>query len=999
MDLIRDEKKTEWCEAIAKYKGNDYKVTGIKNDWIINLIDKSHAFYELPLLQQIETLQIKGTYIDIGANIGNHSIFFSNYCPCSKVVCIEPQLEIYDILNINANNYIKKDCELLNTAITDKEGYAELGDIDYNNVGMAMVLSVQDKGNIIALTLNNIFDTYKDIGLIKMDIEGWELRVVKSAIDRINKERPVVVTEFHTQKEYLECKKLFREIGYNVSGPWCATPTYIWIPADRKLPVIPKTEILNPKIAILITTYNRSEMLIKLLNNIKQYDNNVFLYVIDDFSNVYKDVKEYLIENYKDKYKYIRNTENKGREGYWQTITTLYQELKKDIDSYNYIIQVPDDILLIDDFFEKIITLFKGINCTPLNIFNDYNRFDKQGWNNEIVKEHDNYFSGKYIDMAFISDRELFDIIDYQIPNQDKWTNISNKSSGVGRYMTLKLAKSCKKIYQVKHSHIIHDNHVSVMHREHRVTTPLISNHVRKNIETLYTNLPFFRNTIKEKYKLFGAYNINTPTLFWGAYQRTKKVILNHNELGIIIWCGSDSIDLYKNETFVNRIKTMTNIFHIATSNIISKDLLFAGLKHTVIPLTPYTHDDIEPQMLGDKIYAYIPNKSNFYGHNIVEKLKKLTDYEIIICSYDTYSREKLINEIYPQCFVGLRLTVHDGIPTTGIELGLMGQKVITNVDMPNALKYNNIEDILKHINNEAKKIGTIQQEVSDDMRKFIDVGDDFLKLSNYNYTTMKPVTFAVPAFNKRNLTKDTTETHFVIPYRADGAVWKELTIAIRSIMKFYQGRYKVFVVGDKPLMHSQSIVHIPFAKLTGKGSKLRDGINKFNYICSLDFINDNFVLMYDDMLLAKPCNINVFRKIVAQNQVTNPRRYYFSDRPQRGWYNYFINTFNYLKSKNLPCYNYETHLPKMLNKANILRIINAHNLNTNSFLFHSIYFNSLHNKPEIILDNNSQFKCSLMQSKSIGYIKLHAKNKFFINYGNKGLNDEMKEFLENLVK
>lgn len=34
-------------------------------------------FYEIVLLEYIKGLKIEGTYIDIGANIGNHAIFFA----------------------------------------------------------------------------------------------------------------------------------------------------------------------------------------------------------------------------------------------------------------------------------------------------------------------------------------------------------------------------------------------------------------------------------------------------------------------------------------------------------------------------------------------------------------------------------------------------------------------------------------------------------------------------------------------------------------------------------------------------------------------------------------------------------------------------------------------------------------------------------------------------------------------------------------------------------
>ena len=744
-----------------------------------------------------------------------------------------------------------------------------------------------------------------------------------------------------------------------------------------------------------------------------------------------------------------------------------------------------------------------------------------------------------------------------------------------------------------------------------------------------------FRTALAQKYGLQAYTDVNEPLLIFGLTKGSYTRLIGHKSLCVIVFTGGDSMNLYANDVILNLIKGNKDVHCIALSDIISRDLFQAGIEHKVIPINPFVNN-INPQPFGDKIYSYIPQSlRGFYGGYIVDRLKELIPHEILTCSLGSYKREQLIKEIYPQCFIGLRLTAHDGLPNTAIELALCGRKTVTNVDMPCSLKYSGLNDIVKHIRTESKLIGTAPDNtIPDLMKKFLNVGEDWLMTENYNFITReeraikrlealdcKPLisviintineredyltaaidsylnqerievqliistiaedssikvaerygdkvevrvsetkgiyeqlnnaimfvkgeyftilsgndvackdklwneyyscieqcklicysnyykcdkdlnigktikfkeysitdhlqgnmvndgalvhssllkhlpfdtewgnhafydywlriykklgnVFAfnpVPAFyyrvnkhsnhikrkynadekqdNKDKVQKllehhkklihqpivlgshNPNETHFVFPYRADGAVWKELFIAIRSIMKFYQGRYKIFIIGDKPSIRSHSVVHVPYARQTGKGSKIKDQINKLKYICSLKFINNDFVYMYDDMCLAKNCKLSIFQKVVAQNQVPDPARYHFSSKPQRGWFNYFINTFTHLKAKGLPCYNYETHLPKMLNKANVSRIIQDYNLDINNYLFHSIYFNTLHKKPHLLLDNDSQFKCSLMQSKGENYIKIHTKNKFFINYNNAGLNDGLREFLLKLIK
>ena len=72
-------------------------------------------------------------------------------------------------------------------------------------------------------------------------------------------------------------------------------------------------------------------------------------------------------------------------------------------------------------------------------------------------------------------------------------------------------------------------------------------------------------------------------------------------------------------------------------------------------------------------------------------------------------------------------MTQHDGVPTTGYELGLMGRRIIHNGNQPNCLNYKNVDDIVKHINNEYEHRNEDNSMIANKMRKFLDVGDFWL--------------------------------------------------------------------------------------------------------------------------------------------------------------------------------------------------------------------------------------------------------------------------------
>src|SRR5688572_17523271 len=76
------------------------RLCGPPGDHIFELIRSRRQFYELDLLQEIAARVPwhTGSAIDVGANIGNHSVFFAKILGKS-VVAIEPQEEALRILH------------------------------------------------------------------------------------------------------------------------------------------------------------------------------------------------------------------------------------------------------------------------------------------------------------------------------------------------------------------------------------------------------------------------------------------------------------------------------------------------------------------------------------------------------------------------------------------------------------------------------------------------------------------------------------------------------------------------------------------------------------------------------------------------------------------------------------------------------------------------------------------------------------------------------------
>lgn len=250
---------------------------------------------------------------------------------------------------------------------------------------------------------------------------------------------------------------------------------------------------------------------------------------------------------------------------------------------------------------------------------------------------------------------------------------------------------------------------------------------MEQDIKQVYVSesVKFFKDRLKSKYNLTDYYDPNKPVLIFGLYRdEDYNFAINHKPHKVILWCGSDSMNLQQR---VHNISAT----HIAKSKFISDDLTNANIKHLNIPITT-TKIDLIPCDRGDNIYIYYGNDAsrNFYGMNFIDEIISRTKLNVISCAHDSYSYKELI-EIYKKCFIGLRLTNHDGLPNTVCELGLMGRMCVHNGNQPNCIPYKNIDDVISIINNEYENRHKDNLYISNKMREFLDVGTDWLKIPN----------------------------------------------------------------------------------------------------------------------------------------------------------------------------------------------------------------------------------------------------------------------------
>ncbi len=144
--------------------------------------------YEEHVLNVIQELAEKNRFdlfLDVGANVGQHSLFAVKRTPIPKSIAFEASPHVFLRLQKNiAINNMEKLIQPYNLAILDAPGFVSIEVPNPTNDGTGYVLDGKEgEVDIEAVSLDDFFsqhEDYKDI-LMKIDVEGAELRVLKGA--------------------------------------------------------------------------------------------------------------------------------------------------------------------------------------------------------------------------------------------------------------------------------------------------------------------------------------------------------------------------------------------------------------------------------------------------------------------------------------------------------------------------------------------------------------------------------------------------------------------------------------------------------------------------------------------------------------------------------------------------------------------------------------------------------------------------------------------------
>lgn len=203
------------------------------NDHIGTIIKQQRQFYEQDLILALKQSYYPRRIIDIGSNIGNHTVALSGL-PGYHAFCFEADPIVFEKLKRNiAYNHIEAD--LFNHGIGDVEDALYFLPGPDNNKGMGKFVPTEQPGTrkIDIKPLDHYRDRITNIDLIKIDVEGFEKQVLQGAREIIIRDLPVIVIETADIEAFETTQPILASYGYQPISIYCATPTFIYIPTDH----------------------------------------------------------------------------------------------------------------------------------------------------------------------------------------------------------------------------------------------------------------------------------------------------------------------------------------------------------------------------------------------------------------------------------------------------------------------------------------------------------------------------------------------------------------------------------------------------------------------------------------------------------------------------------------------------------------------------------------------------------------------------------------------
>jgi FkbM family methyltransferase len=202
------------------------------DDHIARMIRNSGTFYEAEMLADLQSrLFFPQVAVDIGAHVGNHTTFFAGVLNLTTYA-FEPNPAHFLLLRSNLEaNGLHGRCALFNLALGAAPGRGAIDLASATNSGMSRVTPAMN-GPIEVTSLDTALPHLARLDVLKIDVEGSELDVVKGARETLRRLRPVAYIEI-APDNFGDVQALLSSCGYVCWKRFNATATFLFLPTER----------------------------------------------------------------------------------------------------------------------------------------------------------------------------------------------------------------------------------------------------------------------------------------------------------------------------------------------------------------------------------------------------------------------------------------------------------------------------------------------------------------------------------------------------------------------------------------------------------------------------------------------------------------------------------------------------------------------------------------------------------------------------------------------